>query len=241
MYKHYFFDLDNTLTRSRTLASEDMQKQLDRLSKFSDVVIVSGAQLSQVIKQVPLDSISAILSQNGNVAIKNLLNNCSVVWEHRLSDEELREIFEHIEDVLITYQPLLERSGYNPQDTVENRGCQVAFSLLGHNADKYLKEQFDKGGSLRTKILKAVPFHSKTVEVRIGGTTCLDYFKKGYNKGFNVEQFIQYNGWNKEDCLYFGDALFSGGNDETVVGVIDCQEVKDEIETLELIKQICEA
>jgi hypothetical protein len=33
--------------------------------------------------------------------------------------------------------------------------------------------------------------------------------------------------WQKEDCLYIGDALFPGGNDETVVGVIPTQLVKD--------------
>ena len=47
----------------------------------------------------------------------------------------------------------------------------------------------------------------------------VDYFKKGKNK-FNINRLIDLKGWEKEECLFFGDALFPGGNDETVNGVI---------------------
>lgn len=75
------------------------------------------------------------------------------------------------------------------------------------------------------------------MEVQIGGSTCLDYFKKGLNKGANVKKLIEALGWNKDECVYFGDALFPGGNDETVVGIIDTVKVADEVDTAAKLKE----
>ena len=55
--------------------------------------------------------------------------------------------------------------------------------------------------------------------------------EKGKNKGFNVRAFMEHMHWLDEDSVYVGDALFSGGNDETVIGVIPTKAVKDYKET----------
>ncbi len=33
--------------------------------------------------------------------------------------------------------------------------------------------------------------------------------------------------WEKSECLFFGDALFPEGNDETVIGVIETIQVEN--------------
>jgi len=44
-------------------------------------------------------------------------------------------------------------------------------------------------------------------------------------------------GWNKKGCLYIGDALFPGGNDETVVGVIETKSVRNPEDTFTLLEE----
>ena len=44
-------------------------------------------------------------------------------------------------------------------------------------------------------------------------------------------------GWNKEECLYVGDALFPGGNDAVVVGVVPTHQIKDPDDTFRFIKE----
>jgi hypothetical protein len=82
------------------------------------------------------------------------------------------------------------------------------------------------------------PLISDTIEVKIAGTTCLDYFKKGRNKGYNVTRLCSFKSWNLDTCLYFGDALYPGGNDETVIGIIDTQSVLNPDDTYKLLTTI---
>jgi hypothetical protein len=93
------------------------------------------------------------------------------------------------------------------------------------------KEKFDPQGVRRTNLLATHPLTSETIEVKVAGTTCLDYFRKGHNKGYNIARLCTYKDWNPDTCLYFGDALFPGGNDETVIGIIDTEAVENPDDT----------
>ena len=87
-------------------------------------------------------------------------------------------------------------------------------------------------------MLEQFPFQSDEFEVRIGGTTCFDYFIKGMHKGSNVKRLADTHGWDIADCMYVGDALFPGGNDEAVIGVCPTRKVSGPDETVEVIKKI---
>ena len=122
----------------------------------------------------------------------------------------------------------------------------MAFSFIGQHADINLKEAFDPDFSKRRKVL--ADLHEEVeklekdyaLEITIGGTTNFDIYQKGLNKGHNVRVLIDRMGWQTEDCVYVGDALFPGGNDETVVGVIPTHPVKDYKETYEYLTQLIE-
>ncbi len=60
---------------------------------------------------------------------------------------------------------------------------------------------------------------------------------KGRNKGYNIKRLIEHEGWDASECLYFGDSLFPGGNDETMIGVIDTVPVRDHRHTYELLRE----
>lgn len=211
-YKHFFFDMDGTICNSRQVISYDMKwKRLIELwKKKKDVVIISGASFDQMIMQTTITDWGYCLAQSGNYAPYK-----KYFYNNKLTDKQVTEIYTHA----LKIQPI-------KNDMIENRGCQIAFSLVGHNAPLDKKKSFDPNGTKRKELLKKTPFVSKTLTCRIGGTTCLDYTKINGTKGKNIEKFIKKLKWNKRDCIYFGDALFKGGNDESVIGVIDTISVK---------------
>lgn len=225
VYKHLFFDMDGTLTRSRTKITDEMKQALSVAA--ADVVVVSGASVEQI--QYQLDGLNVYtLGANGNHAV------CAgvLLWNDVLSEEEKAEIMAHIQS--------LPRSWDVPDenDLAEDRGSQITYSLYGMHAPVADKEQFDPDQSRRKRLLSEYPLVSDSVDVKIAGTTGLDYFKKGCNKGYNVLRLIKDRGWDRAACCYFGDMLFPGGNDESVIGVIDTHAVADPHDTLHKLQSM---
>lgn len=209
---HFFLDLDNTVTESRGKISPEM---FDTLSKIESVIIVSGADEKQIRSQIG-DLKCEILAQNGN---------SNSIWKRELNEKEREEIMRHINS--------FAQIG---EDQLEDRGAQISYSFVGHHAPIEDKKAFDPKGEYRRKVLKNYPLENDLIEVKIAGTTCFDYLPKGLHKGYNVAKFAKYMGWKKADCLYIGDALFPGGNDETVIGVIPTFPVENHLETLDFLK-----
>ena len=228
--KYIFFDLDNTLTRSKSPISGEMKEALGALAGNKEVIVVSGATTAQILKQVSDEFRGRLwtLAQNGNFALHK---DGSDLWANVIEDKE--EVMNHVSQM----QSLLDSIN---EDMIQDRGCQISLSCVGHNADINVKEKFDSDFSKRVKMLEKHPFASDKFEVRIGGTTCFDYTIKGLNKGANVARLVDMQGWNIEECLYVGDALVEGGNDETVIGVCKTHQVANPQETLQLIKNILE-
>jgi len=192
-----------------------------------DIVIVSGASVEQIRTQVH-DAAEYLMGQNGN----HVVHGDEELWRDELTDEEVALIQEHIASLPRDWDVPDEN------DLVEVRGSQVSYSIFGHHAPVSEKEAFDPEQNKRRALLAAVPLESETIEVKIAGTTTLDYFKKGRNKGYNVTRLIEHEGWSKGDCLYFGDALYPGGNDETVLGVIETRAVENEHETYTILTEM---
>lgn len=236
MPKHIFFDLDNTLTRSRTLMAAPHQELFKKLCHEKDVVVVTGGQISQIQKQIPpsFDGQYFALSQSGNHAIAK---NGDVLWSEKFSLEQKVAILEFIKIV----HDEVALSVKDENDLVEDRGSQISYSLIGHHEEVDIKEAFDPDAKKRLEVLAK---HKEAVErlraagadVRPGGTTTFDFTIAGKHKGFNILRLIEHEGWKKEDCVYVGDALFPGGNDATVIGVIPTQAVQDPNETFDFVK-----
>jgi len=231
MFKHFFFDLDNTLTRSKSHIEQAHMKILVRLTDRADVVVVSGHDEDSIHRHLGPELIGRyyILSQNGNHAEDP---TGRILWERKLTPEQVAATHAFIAKVRERFPFAVQ----DPDDLIEDRGCEVAFSLIGHHEDIRKKEAFDHDGSRRKKILdqmreEVAQLADRNIEVRIGGTTVLDFMEKGKNKGFNVRAFMEHMHWRDEDAVYVGDALFAGGNDETVIGVIPTKAVKNYKET----------
>lgn len=229
--KHFFFDLDNTLTRSKSAIEPEHAKILFALTKHADVIVVSGHDEKTAVKHLGslLEHNYYILAQNGNFA---QAPDGSVLWEHKLGPAQVRAAHAFIKKA----RSLLALRVKDENDIVEDRGCQVAYSLIGHHENIEVKEAFDPKGLKRKELLNKMQEDVEKlkylgVEIKIGGTTVLDFIEEGRTKGFNIAKLIKTRWWKKVDCVYFGDALFPGGNDETVIGVIPAKPVAGYRET----------
>lgn len=218
--RYIFFDLDGTLCLSKQNLKKDMLRELTRLNEKFKVFIVSGADLTRMKTQAPLQWVT-YFAQNGN----EIFDGDNTIVKNELLNKE--EIAQHI-------YMIAEKVGMaiNP-DMIEDRGSQVSFSFIGHNAPYEEKIKFDPTRKLRMDILKIHPFPNAYV----AGTTCIDYIPK--TKGENIKEYIEARKMKPSDCLYIGDALEKGANDETVVGVIPTFAVKSPEDTLKFIKGIC--
>lgn len=235
MYKHFFFDLDNTLTPSKALIREQDIETFKRLSDVADVVVVSGhgEKDIRVHLRPELEGRYHILGQNGNYAERR---DGKLFWNRSLSQERKDAILAFIAKA----RQRLNLKVRDENDIVEDRDSQIAFSLIGHHEDPAKKNAFDPKHQVRLKLLQDLNddvegLQRAGVEVRIGGTTNLDFFELGKNKGHNVAAFIATMGWQVDDCIYCGDALFPGGNDETVIGVIPTHAVENPDETYRFV------
>ena len=238
MQKHFFFDLDNTLTPSKSLIEAAHVPILKQLAERADVIVVSGHGEADIRSHLTeaLHGHFYTLGQNGNRAVTK---EGEILWNNSLKKEQRDAILAFIAKA----RALLDYKVRDENDIIEDRDSQIAFSLIGHHEDKAKKDAFDPRHEIRFKLLTDLAadveiLKAANVEVRIGGTTNLDFFEYGKNKGYNVNLFIEKMGWNKSDCIYIGDALFPGGNDETVVGVIETHPVKDHNETYSYLSSI---
>ena len=204
---NYFFDLDGTLTESW---SEITSKLFDVLNHIRTKVIISGADERQMRSQLAGLRCS-VMSQNGNI---------NDLWKRLLTPEEKAKIHAHI----ALYSPHLMN------DKVEDRGAQISYSCVGHHSNLDVKKAFDPSREKRREILAKYP-PPEGIEINIAGTTCLDYFPTGLNKAANILRYMELKKWKRRECVYIGDALVPGGNDESMIGVLPTLQVKNWQET----------
>ncbi|MBI5644822.1 HAD-IIB family hydrolase [Candidatus Kaiserbacteria bacterium] len=238
MSKHIFFDLDKTLTASRTPMALGHQALFARLCDIRDVIVVTGGTREQIREQITpqFDGRYYILAQSGNQVFSK---DGSILRDEKLSEIQLAAIMRCI-DLLKKHFAIQVR---DENDTVENRGAQVAYSVLGFHEDVKKKYAFDPDDSRRQAALATFTKEREQllengVEVIPAGTTNFSFIPAGRHKGYNVERFRKDMRWEKDDCAYVGDALFPGGNDESVIGVIPTKSVKNPDDTFIFIKDM---
>ena len=131
-------------------------------------------------------------------------------------------------------------------ETIEDRGSQVTFSVLGQDiVDQLggegleLKHEWDpdnrKKLELRDYIAPLIP----EFEVRVGGVTSIDVTKLGIDKAYGMKKITELLNVAPEDILFIGDRLQEGGNDYPVKKAgIDCIAIKDWHETALVVQAI---
>lgn len=220
--------MDQTIAPARQPILPEMYELLNALPH--DIVIVSGQEVAKIGWQsnnLP----SYTLGQNGNHAT-DVQNN--ELWNIPLDEAHRAEIMQHIQAII----DALDHDLNYDWTPIEDRGSQITFSPIGNTAPVELKMAYDPDRKKREALIAKVPFVSDELVVKIGGSTSLDYIHKDRHKGANVQKLIDLLGWNKDECVYFGDGLYPGGNDEAVIGVIDTVAVDDHMDTYRKLREM---
>lgn len=216
------FDLDGTLTDSKSPITDSMVQTLSKLLQYTYIVIISGASYHQFETQVVQKFPSSVESdrlllfpENGSEMYVNGVRK----YEEKFSDEEAAKIIEALEKMAEHFGlPMTGEYG----EMIENRGGQVTFSALGQQAPLEKKKVWDPDEKKRIEMKKYLDellsdaSGKSAFEIRIGGATSIDITRPGITKAYAIEKLLEFLKLTKKDLLFYGDAIFPGGNDEIV-------------------------
>jgi HAD superfamily hydrolase (TIGR01484 family) len=251
--KIIIFDLDGTLTESKSNLDSEMSKLLCELLNYKKVAIIGGGKYeqfkNQFLKNFKCDAKKLknlfLFPTNATAFYKFKNNKWRKIYEFELKRSEVQKIFDAFNETFKKFNYSHPEKTYGP--VIENRGTQITFSALGQevvsrlgNQGLKLKENWlKKNKKLREQMAKYLQKLLPEFEIRVGGLTSIDATKKGIDKAFGVSQISKNLKTSIKDMAFVGDALFPGGNDYSAkkTGIL-CIQVKSPEETKELIRKI---
>lgn len=238
------FDLDGTLTKSKSDADKEMVLLLGRLLQVKKVAVIGGGKFLQFKRQFlakldypPELFQNLFLFPTTSTSFYRHKNGWKKVYEKKLSSREKKKI-------LYAFKEALRLAGYKkPKKTygtiIEDRGTQIAFSALGQKTPLNLKKKWNRENDIRPVIIRLLKKRLPTFEVHSGGLTTVDVTRKGIDKAYGIRQIKKYLKIPIKDMLFVGDALYPGGNDYAALKTgVDYFRVSSPTETKKLIKAI---
>lgn len=233
MKKILAFDLDDTLSITKTPIDPAMVAVLGDILEHYEICVISGASFEQMKVQVvaPL----SVLGEE-KLAKVHLMPTCgtryyrfqdsdwSLQYAHDLTDEQKTQITAALEKAAKSLGLWLDEPA---GEIIEDRLSQITYSALGQKANAEDKYAWDPDNSKKFAIRDLVAAELPDLEVRAGGTTSIDVTLPGIDKAYGMQQLIDHAGVTKEEIFFFGDKLQDGGNDYPVkLFGIDTQEVE---------------
>ncbi len=256
MKKLIAFDLDGTLAESKSTATDRMTGLLSQLLDKFHVCVISGGKFEQFEKQL-LNNLKAEPSQLEKL---HLMPTCGTryykydtatnTWAKQYSEDFTEAEKQKIIDALNKgFDDLNYRAEKTYGESVEDRGSQVTFSVLGQDIVDELGEEglrikhaWDPDNKKKLELRDYIAPLIPEFEVRVGGITSIDVTKLGIDKAYGMKKLTEILNITKEDILFFGDRLQEGGNDYPVKAMgIDSLQVshwQDTANSLEAILHV---
>jgi hypothetical protein len=215
------FDLDDTLTVSKSKIDPGMAELLDELLARLDVCIISGGRFEQFETQV----LQYLQAPPDRLARLHIMPTCGTryytwgngAW-HRRYAEDLTE-GEKVRIVSVLTEGAKQLGFWEPNpwgEIIEDRGSQITYSALGQAAPAEAKYEWDRDGSKKRKLRDYAAERLPDLEVRVGGTTSVDITRKGIDKAYGIKRLIAQLNVSPDELLFIGDRLGEGGNDYPV-------------------------
>ena len=210
MNTHYIFDVDGTLTPSRGRIDDNFSKFFFDFCTLNKVYLVTGSDREKTIEQV------------GNV----IYGMCKRVYNCSGSDVYVgsRNIYKHIWTLPKLARQFLEQyleeEDFNIRtgNHIEERPGMINYSLVGRNAtirDRKAFVDWEAWNGSRSRTVKAFNIMFPELQATIGGETGIDIGPKGSDKSQILRDFS-----DKDKIIFFGDAIFEGGNDLSLAKAI---------------------
>ena len=246
MFKLILFDLDETLAESKQPITQEVANMLTSLLEKYHVGVISGGSY----KQFEIQFLSGFKESRPELLDKLvLLPTCGtqmIMHEQGKQEVKYREVIPEEERSKIkqAYAKMMEEFTHQPEktwgDIVEDRETQITFSAYGQHAPPDEKKKWDPQKQKRIPMMDFLQKHlGDAYEVRIGGSTSIDITKKGIDKAYGVKKIEEVLGIGKEDIIFFGDALESGGNDHPVLTTgVPCVWINSHEEVVEKVQNV---
>lgn len=236
------FDLDGTLTKSKSPIDPQMAELMGKLLNVAKVAVISGGGypqfLTQFVSKLPTSSenyTNLFLLPTSGTRLYSWKGAWHEEYAEDLNQKEKEKIMEALKSVMAS--PLYHKPEIVYGDIVEDRGSQITFSALGQKAPVDVKYAWDPDRKKRHDIADLLKKKIPEFDVRVGGATSIDITRKGVNKAYGIMKLGQYLKLPVSDMVFVGDALFYGGNDYPAKTTgADCISVKGPDETAEVIR-----
>lgn len=214
------FDLDGTLTESKTPMTKKMGVLLARLLLRLPVAVMSGAAFHQFerefLRALPADAnLSNLYLFPTNAAQCYVWKGAwTPAYQESLTEDERRKILAALEESLAEVNFVHPKKIWGGQ--TEDRGAQITFSALGQEAPTEEKRKFDPTREKRLPLARALGRRLPEFSVGLNATTSIDITRKGVTKAYGIKRLSELGRIAVSDMLYVGDALGEGGNDAVV-------------------------
>ncbi len=245
MPKLVIFDLDGTLTPSKSPLEPEMAEVLCRLLAVKKVLVIGGGSPKQFFDQFlnhlscppeALDNLY-IMPTSGAVLFRHQGDSWERVYEYQLTDAEKAQILVALNEALKETDYVRPETPYG--EIIEDRKSQISFSGLGQKAPLELKSAWDPDQKRRLPIVEKLKHSLPGFDVKLGGTTTIDITKKGINKAFGVMEISKLLNLPISDAVYIGDALYENGNDAIVKeSGVETIQISGPVETAKIINDI---
>jgi phosphomannomutase len=212
------FDLDDTLTVSKSKIDRHMAVLLGDLLARLDVCIITGGKFGQIQAQV----LQHLHAPAGRLVHLHIMPTCGTryyawrngAWHRRYAEDLTEDEKRRIVNVLAAGAMDLgfwERSPWG--EIIEDRGSQITYSALGQRAPADAKHEWDPDDSKKRKLRDYAAERLPDLEVRVGGTTSVDVTRNGIDKAFGIKRLMGKLSISPDELLFIGDRLEEGGND----------------------------
>ena len=228
MKKLIVFDLDGTLSESKSSLDTEMAELLSALLGVVKVAVISGGNWPQFERQLLSN-----LSHDGLLKNLSLLPTCGTkFFQYELGWKQLySEDFtnKEKEKIICSLNQAIGLSAFKIEGTwgeqIEDRGSQITFSALGQQAPVDEKKKWDPDFAKRKKMKALLDNLIPEFSVRLGGATSVDVTKPGIDKAYGIRKLRDTLGIAIQEMVFIGDALFPGGNDYPAkeAGVVSIQ------------------
>lgn len=242
------FDVDGTLTASKTLITDSMADLIKKLIQKKMVISIAGGSFHQLETQflppflndhsmLPYIKNFTLLPTSGSQRYE--YNEKDSKWEmtdkEPMPTEAKKLAIELLEEIIADPKYEIPPNPYGK--IIEDRDTQITFTPNGQQAPVEIKLRFDPDRKKREKIVAMLGPKLPELTLLINGTSSIDILPKGFNKAVGLIRFLNKAGLQKSDVIFIGDGLFPGGNDYSVFEAgFDTIAVKNPAETELIIK-----
>ena len=220
------FDLDNTLSESRSCIDTEMSELICALLDRMSIAVISGASFSYFDKQL----LSRLLCKDKFGRIFILPTSGAEFWIYKENkwDAVYREVMSDDlkKKAIDTVAHAAGLIGEDVKKYIDDRGTQITYARMGVSSSMEEKKRYDPDQLRRRKFISEISDLLPEFSLRIGGTSSIDITLKGIDKSFGIKRLLSFFKIDPRDAIFIGDALYKGGNDESVKNIGGMRVVK---------------